>query len=337
MQSLLAELDTNDFDFMGQKDLSERVERLTGRVTALENKRIPTGVSKGKWDRNFVLALAAFVVAGIGLPLMLLAWIEPHLQNDLKKDVKIEVADQLKEPLKQLGEIAGDVKEIKGKLEILDPLIREITIKRMSEVENLDSKELIPRLPELKHLATVARTERIAVSAEAVKKVGKKLVAVGTSEAWDAALDFLNYKSFLNASLPGIPSLTSAHIMGVGTHYEFVTPSKGAGPVLSASIAEVPKDQAARLDFIGVDKNPAPVGNQYLILSGGETLLDGMQMKNIAVIGVHVYYQGGPLIMQNVYFVNCTFSIDLKPTGQEFARAFLATEPAISFNASAHS
>jgi len=92
---------------MGQKDISDRVEKLTGRVTALEKKHTTNNISKGKWDRSFVVAVAAFVVAAVGLPIMLASWIEPHLQNDLKNDVKIEVTDQLKEPLKQIAEIAG--------------------------------------------------------------------------------------------------------------------------------------------------------------------------------------------------------------------------------------
>ena len=89
------------------------MELLTGRVTALEHtKAIST--PEGNSDRNFYIALAALLGSWVGIPIMLLAWIQPHLENDLKSDVKIEVAEQLKDPLKQVGEIAGDVREIKG-------------------------------------------------------------------------------------------------------------------------------------------------------------------------------------------------------------------------------
>jgi hypothetical protein len=119
VQSSPSVIDGPDLD-MGQKELGKLVEGLTGRVTALEKERSPANTSKGKWDRNSVIALLSLAVSVVGLPLVLAAWIEPHLQNDLKNDVKIEVAEQLKEPLKKLEEIAGDVREIKGKLEVLD-------------------------------------------------------------------------------------------------------------------------------------------------------------------------------------------------------------------------
>ena len=52
----------------------------------------------------------------------------------------------------------------------LDPLIRDSTIKGMSEAEKLNSAELVARLPDLKHLATIARAEKVAVNPEVVEK-----------------------------------------------------------------------------------------------------------------------------------------------------------------------
>jgi hypothetical protein len=136
-------VDGSDLDDMGQKELSAQLERLAGRVTALEKKlnSLAKNAPKGKWgiDRWIAFGILAFTI--IGLPIIVTSIVEPHLHSDLKADVKIEVADQLKEPLRQIGEIAGDVREIKGKLEVLDPLIREVISKKLRGA-NLSPKEL---------------------------------------------------------------------------------------------------------------------------------------------------------------------------------------------------
>lgn len=192
-----------DLEDMGQKESNKLLERLTARVTAIEerlNRKKPESQNDGR-DRTSTIALGVSVLAIIAVPVGLFAWLEPHLHADLNNEVTIEVSNQLKDPLKQIGEIAGDVREIKGKLEILDPLIQKLTVQRMGEVKNLTSKDLVARLPELKQLATIAKTANVTVKPETVEEVGTKLIAVGSANAWDAAIDFLNYKSFLNTSL----------------------------------------------------------------------------------------------------------------------------------------
>ena len=59
-----------------------------------------------------------------------------HQSLDVKSAVKIEVGDQLKEPLKQYGNMSSDIAEIKGKIEILDPLG---TIRVHGEMWNAES------------------------------------------------------------------------------------------------------------------------------------------------------------------------------------------------------
>jgi hypothetical protein len=326
--------DDPDLDEMGQKELSTLIEKLTGRVTALEKKREPS-TGKGKWDKSFVVSLVALIAAVVALPIMLASWIEPHLQNDLKSDVKNEVTDQLKEPLNQIGQIARDVSEIKGKLEVLDPLIRDLTIKRISAAGNLSPKELHAQLPELKRLAKTAKTEKLTIAPKAIEKVGAKLAEVGDADAWNTALDFVNYKSFLNASL-SLPLTPSALGSGVFTTiYRSNSPPGTAKPRFSV-IGAVPREQAARLLIMGVPDLNAnlTIGNDWIVVDGGNLILDKMELKKAILRNVHIVYEGGPLLMQDVYFINCTFDVRQQSNGQRLVMAVLDPSPAVSFKAS---
>jgi len=308
---------------MGYKEDLQRVHaKIDGVATQLSN--VPVRTPPNWWQRAAtIIALCAFGLA-----------FYTHHSLDVKNDVKIEATDQLKEPLKQIGEIAGDVKEIKGKLEVLDPLIRELTIKRLSEVGNLNSKDLVARLPELRHLATIAKTESVTVKPETVEKVGKTLIAVGTPDTWSAAIDFLNYKSFLNVSL----SVAVKSVVGTGdliTQYDITAPS-GLTPAKLRVAGAVPREQAAKILRIGqTDPNTStPLGNDWIIAENGAFTLDNMQLKKVIFRNVLIEYSGGPLQMQDVYFLNCTFVVHQQPNGERLVAAVLERPPAVNFTAS---
>jgi hypothetical protein len=59
--------------------------------------------------------------------------------------------------------------------------------------------------------------------------------------------------------------------------------------------------------------------------------LDGYRLKNIIFKDVKVLYEGGPVEMENVYSVNCTFEVSRRPNGQSFASTVLASSPATTF------
>jgi hypothetical protein len=334
MQSSLLLVNDPELDDMGHKELSALIGKLTGRVTALEKK--PNPAAK-KWGVDLWIGLGILVATIVGLPIILAALIEPHLKADLKADVKNEVADQLKDPLKQIGEIAGDVREIKGKLEVLDPLIQKFTGERLSDAGKLDSKQLLARLPELKTLATIAKKESITVKPEVVETVGTKLVKAGNMDAWNTALDFVNYKSFLNFSL----SIQVRTVVGDGTLttvYNWNTPNGMARAKFSIAGA-VPQGNAAHFRSIGKpDPNESSaLGNDWIIVDGGGLVIDGMDMRKVIFRNVYILYDGAPLQMQDVYFINCTFQIKQQSNGERLALAVLRPAPATTLDNSSQS
>jgi hypothetical protein len=62
---------------------------------------------------------AAPIIAGCSFLLAAFAAYPVHQAGDRKNEIKIEVTEQLKDPLKQIQGMANDVAEIKGKLETL--------------------------------------------------------------------------------------------------------------------------------------------------------------------------------------------------------------------------
>jgi hypothetical protein len=90
----------------------------------------------------------------------------------------------------------------------------------------------------------------------------------------------------------------------------------------------VPKAGAAILDRIGEDLNADRTnGNAFLLMTGGNIRLDTLHLKNIVLKDVHVFYSGGPVILENVYFVNSTFDIDNNPNSQLLTAKLIEPSP----------
>lgn len=66
-----------------------------------------------------------------------------------------------------------------------------------------------------------------------------------------------------------------------------------------------------------------------------ELMQDGLHLRNVIIENVTVFYSGGPLWLENVYFVNCKFDFPAPakgpvPNTPDFARAILAS-PSVRF------
>jgi hypothetical protein len=141
----------------------------------------------------------------------------------------------------------------------------------------------------------------------------------------------LNYKSFLDSFSLNVPSGAEGKLV---TQYNRANIPAGDAEPRFAVTGIVPKNQAARFDYIGQDLNENQAdGNAAILLVGGGQVLDGLQLKNVVFTGVHVVYKGGPLRMENVYFVNCRFDVEPESNGQQFAKSVLQSFPTSTFTA----
>ena len=135
----------------------------------------------------------------------------------------------------------------------------------------------------------------------------------------------------MDASSASIPVITGAARETTTYHEQHPADEKESS---FSVVGTVPKERAAKLDHIGHNENTASaVGDEYIFAKGGAFVIDGMQMKNVIFTNVHIIYHGSPLQMDNVFFVNCTFSVDRQPSGQSFADTFLKSGPSTTFAA----
>jgi hypothetical protein len=184
-------------------------------------------------------------------------------------------------------------------------------------------------------LVNFARTPENRLDEKVVSQVGEKLISdsKNDNDSWKAALSLLGYKSFLNTFLPSVPTTPNPK-EELHTKYNFTWWS-GTQPPRFFVFGVAPLEQAAQLQKIGepltTDKNE---GNSFILVDGGAVLIDGYQFKNVIFRNARITYHGGPLVMENVYFLNCTFDIPQQNNGQQLATALLKRSAAITFKAS---
>jgi hypothetical protein len=96
----------------------------------------------------------------------------------------------------------------------------------------------------------------------------------------------------------------------------------------------VPINEAAELHPLGEpSKNKDQKdGDAFLEIRGGISLLDDTYMKHVIFRDAAIIYKGGPMELDGVYFINCTFVLPNNPHGQQFASAFLTYAVPLQFS-----
>jgi hypothetical protein len=91
----------------------------------------------------------------------------------------------------------------------------------------------------------------------------------------------------------------------------------------------VPFAQAARYELLNSPNESQQPGPEFIVIEAhnAEILLDGHRLRNVVIHDVQVRYDGGPLAMENVYFVNCKFVITKKPDAQSFVQNVISSVP----------
>lgn len=160
------------------------------------------------------------------------------------------------------------------------------------------------------------------------KAAAKFLEAAGSSKsAWGVAIAFAEYRSTLTNE-PPLPPLNKHP--EADTWYGYSIPHGELSPVFS-HYGIVPISRAAIFDKIGVNRNPGPIGDAFLVGVGGTLYLDDTQARKAILRGTTIFYEGGPVELDDVYFVDCKFVINQSPNGLALAQALLKASPSVSF------
>ena len=180
-----------------------------------------------------------------------------------------------------------------------------------------------------------AKSRDIRISQREINESAARFLEASSfnPESWKAAIAFVDYKSFLNATDDRFPGLLKPL---ANSGFTLENPIKGpinfglAGPL-------VMPDRAPQIKLLDSPyPNPRDVRGhipEYIRVNGGSLAMDGFYMKQVILDKVHVVYHGGRVKLENVYFVNCTFELEAEPQKPQvdFARTLLAA-PSVTFN-----
>jgi hypothetical protein len=190
------------------------------------------------------------------------------------------------------------------------------------------------------------------ISPQVLEKTGKKLLEVAgdansslAPSAWLTASELLRYRSTLNAvstssRFVGIPNEVSVSSLppsleigaftfnAVSTDPSVYPDDSRDKPYTFVLGPVVPLEQAAVSQrIVQPIKEAGTKGPAYIVFDSTiHFILDGFQLKHVVFRNGHIVYHGGSLILEDVYFVNCTFDIPRTQVGRELGNTLLASE-----------
>jgi hypothetical protein len=275
--------------------------------------------------------IGAFITAflGAGLFGFFLPKLIDHAIGDLNSKIDGRIEQKLKDH--HFDDLRDSMHQMEGQVKALDDNVKLLLGKSIKQAASLSRPDLKRQLPQLDGILNAARLEKIPVDGSVVRDLSDKLAPLAKQndqQAWDATLALASYHSVFNMNpFPGsFVKITPGS--DVVSKYLIPPPPQERGAIVStAKVPTVSKDVDARIEPINQNINPQnTVGNAFVQVTGGGIVLDGLRIRNVVFIGVHVVYDGAPLIMENVVFINCTFSIANTTAGQDLiAKSFASS------------
>ncbi len=173
--------------------------------------------------------------------------------------------------------------------------------------------------------------------------VGKSFIDANRSyrkpDSWQAALSAIDYRTKLNFSFK--PTIESARVdpkcmvpfPALKPNPNATTPGVFYVAVSVTLAGSASPDESAKMEPLN-RPNPACAGAHYIIVEGRtDTIsLDGMYLKNVVIENATVAYDGGPVKLENVLFVNCKIQFSPAPRSRDLG-TMLLTSTAVSFSA----
>lgn len=249
---------------------------------------------------------------------------------DNKLQLSVEKSDAKVQSITNTLETLGrQVVGMEVKLDIL--MLQKLAMQPKKSVNAKQTSDIL----------STAKKNGTKLDADLIIDAGKQFISAGISSSdpsvWNAAQTFLDYRSYLNIALAPVTD-NFAPIDKEKPPWKFqwnLGPVKAGDKFRIKTGKKAPAENAAVFEPIG---SPLNVGEKFGMefvlfedVSAGFSL-DGMRLKNIILKNSKIIYAGGPVEMENVYFVNCTFEVSKRPNGQSFANTVLASSPATTFH-----
>jgi hypothetical protein len=218
--------------------------------------------------------------------LVIMGW---YLTNILPSQMRSEIASQDKSVSDKLTANDARLAAIDSKLD----MILNMTLKRIAAN---GPKELSGNLEIARELLSTAKKEGIVLDPNTVISAGRALIAdqsegfAVSPVVWDTAMEFVDYRSYLNAKLNPIPAPSNkidnkGIVLAPGSSIEY----------RNSYIADIP------------------------------VTLDWGKWINNTFHNCKISYKGGPLFLEGARFEDCQFEIAKNQEGKRFAQAILSS------------
>ena len=201
-------------------------------------------------------------------------------------------------------------------------------------------------IQEAQRILVQAKSAKLRIPPDVVESAGKQFItsAPGNSDAWTAALQFVNYRSFLNADtapkpqgLEHVPQSKGPDKYNFSLHF-IPIPKSIAGTthpiadILVQSGPQATKENCARVELL---TNPESDVNSHAVIvvidaMRGKVILDNQLLKHVVIKNAIVSYEGGATLLEDVYFVDCKFELPRVERTINFATAILSSS-SVSF------
>ncbi|MFL6440294.1 MAG: hypothetical protein ACJ71Q_22165 [Terriglobales bacterium] len=307
------------------QSVEERLNRFGERLAAVETK---TNASTPQKETNWYLVTMLSIVGAMSLAFW--GWVGNNILG-LNKDVATisqKLADVEKLQTQNLLTAAQQAAKL-GDQKTANDLLKQTAdmVKQLAETHTHAEQDFFTK---------------------AVEKLDQ-MSGVDQNVVQATLISFAHYRSALNAppSLPdnkknappppapvrdgSHPVLTTVSLPGgaeiravawpIFTTMNF-SPAKPITLVADGAVVDArgerPDQQLLVVATRSLDQNPAIV--QGLTVIGGNQTLDYITWHNVTFISTHIKYDGGPVRLNNVRFINCTFDFPSNSLGLEVAK-----------------
>jgi len=276
-------------------------------------------------------AILAVLVAATSITLTL--WFHHTASQSQTDDEHIKglITEKIQSPIADLTGKVGDLAVKIGKLE-----------GRFEQLDSEQKKATKLQLNKLEAEVAIALRSKKDIDPTIVSQIGEDLLTFaksGTPElsqaAWRATTVLSDYRSFLNSRHgPDITNATSTKPKGAVFETSFFArklPDAKNGTLGVLYFPDEPLvagSQSAMFIEIGKENEVVRAPRKWVVVGDGfEIVLDRYHVRNTIVRDAHIIYNGGPLILENVYFVNCTFNFKNTSNSQQLAYSIVTQLP----------
>jgi len=252
------------------------------------------------------------------------------------------IDSRTKEMYGDISSLKTDMGNVKGNVERIDKTVTgmmkqllDAELGSLKGIKKQSAKVVRDRLQFIAGLLRNARQAGILADPTLVAEAGKDALELTKNPgvqnaAWNAIQQLLDYRSYFNSRQ--IPSTSQAKLVPNPSEFRVRYKDRPIPGVAYSRITLyfvpewVPASEGAIFTDIGKEtQGTTPITPRYFLLDapGREVMLDGEHLRNVIVRHAKIVYSGGPVVLENVYFVNCSFAIYKNKDGNELTGSIL--------------